>query len=914
MATDLEKLVVQLSADIKGYQNELNKANGVTQRQARAIENRFRAMNKNLDSIGKSAANALIAPLTGIAAALSVREVAQYADAWTQAKNSLAVAGVVGQQQADVLDKIFQSAQANATPINALASLYGKAAQSADNLGASQEDLLKFSDGVAVALRVAGTGASEASGALTQLSQLLGSARVQAEEFNSVNEGARPILIAVANGLDAAGGSVNKLKQLVNDGKLTGQQFFQAFLKGLPTIQAMAANATQTIDQGLTKVNNAFTKYIGQTDESLSASQRLVGGLNALANNFDATADIVLKVASIIAGALVGRSIAGMIAKLGLATTVVTRFVAALRAATTVGGVATAIGGLSAAAGPIGLLIGGTVVGALALFASSSEKASVGARTYADALKQVEAAANAAAPAIRNASQAQNAQQTNALSSGVSTGVQAISDARQAAVDLFSTILDNAPRRLISEEQLGSLQELRDGLKSGAVSATDAKDQLFALANGNANFQKLANQMEPLLDALSKAIEATGVLSSRLSSLQGPEFRQDNGATIAAYDKIVAQGRAFVDEATRRAGLTKDQLALENEILEVRKEALAAGAQISDEQINALAKTRLAGDASRSAEGKTVKANADSRFDQDIQAVRDRTAALLQEQQAIGLSNVEQEKRRMALELEQQALADLREEARRKGETDLDSIKLSPDQVAAIDAVSQAYAEQADALKNAQEAFDNAKDLTKDVFGGFLEDIRQGTSATDALKSALDRLESKLLDLALNAAIEKLFQTLAGGGLGSLFGGGSSFGSGGIGHAATGGSISGPGTGTSDSIPTMLSNGEYVVRASSARQNRALLDAINYGAGRVIRMASGGPVGRAAPASSSKGRSDGIVINNYGRDQVQANVRDDGTTEVIIGTVQQGMSQGRFNPTMRGTFGVGNNRIRRGTV
>lgn len=37
-------------------------------------------------------------------------------------------------------------------------------------------------------------------------------------------------------------------------------------------------------------------------------------------------------------------------------------------------------------------------------------------------------------------------------------------------------------------------------------------------------------------------------------------------------------------------------------------------------------------------------------------------------------------------------------------------------------------------------------------------------------------------------------------------------------QAATGGHISGPGTGTSDSIPAMLSNGEFVLRAASVRK------------------------------------------------------------------------------------------------
>jgi tape measure domain-containing protein len=46
---------------------------------------------------------------------------------------------------------------------------------------------------------------------------------------------------------------------------------------------------------------------------------------------------------------------------------------------------------------------------------------------------------------------------------------------------------------------------------------------------------------------------------------------------------------------------------------------------------------------------------------------------------------------------------------------------------------------------------------------------------------------------------------------------------------ATGGNVSGPGTGTSDSILAKLSNGEFVVNAKATKENRALLESINNG-------------------------------------------------------------------------------------
>jgi hypothetical protein len=59
---------------------------------------------------------------------------------------------------------------------------------------------------------------------------------------------------------------------------------------------------------------------------------------------------------------------------------------------------------------------------------------------------------------------------------------------------------------------------------------------------------------------------------------------------------------------------------------------------------------------------------------------------------------------------------------------------------------------------------------------------------------------------------------------------------------ATGGWINGPGTETSDSIPRMLSNGEFVIRASEAAKYGPLLEAINSGRGPRVSGLNGGTV------------------------------------------------------------------------
>jgi tape measure domain-containing protein len=87
----------------------------------------------------------------------------------------------------------------------------------------------------------------------------------------------------------------------------------------------------------------------------------------------------------------------------------------------------------------------------------------------------------------------------------------------------------------------------------------------------------------------------------------------------------------------------------------------------------------------------------------------------------------------------------------------------------------------------------------------------------------------------------------------------------GIGGKATGGEIIGPGTGTSDSILSWLSNGEYVIKASAVK---ALgIDALNtLNTGRMPAFATGGLVTGASLSTIGSGYSrSNSAVNNAGK-------------------------------------------------
>lgn len=101
------------------------------------------------------------------------------------------------------------------------------------------------------------------------------------------------------------------------------------------------------------------------------------------------------------------------------------------------------------------------------------------------------------------------------------------------------------------------------------------------------------------------------------------------------------------------------------------------------------------------------------------------------------------------------------------------------------------------------------------------------------------------------------------GAIASLFGGGSGSAPTAV-AAATGGHIRGPGTGTSDSIPAWLSDGEFVVKASATKQWLPVLHAINEN--RMPAFAAGGPVGamRGSGDASGAGGLGSLQVNIIG--------------------------------------------------
>jgi tape measure domain-containing protein len=252
------------------------------------VESRMSRFGKGMQSSMVAVQRAWIGVFAGVAA---LRGAQQLIDASTRIENSLKVAGLAGTELTSVYDSLFESAQRNAAPVEALTELYSRAALVQGELGISTQELLGFTDKIAVALRVSGKSAAESSGALLQLSQALGSGIVRAEEFNSILEGALPIAQAAAAGLDEAGGSVSRLRQLIVDGKVSSEAFFRAFEAGSSILTDKVANAELTVSQQFIRLQNVLIDTAGKFDDVTGAGGGAGDVIGRLADEIAAFGD-----------------------------------------------------------------------------------------------------------------------------------------------------------------------------------------------------------------------------------------------------------------------------------------------------------------------------------------------------------------------------------------------------------------------------------------------------------------------------------------------------------------------------------------------------------------------------------------------------------------------------------------------
>ncbi|MEQ5350116.1 phage tail tape measure protein [Proteus genomosp. 6] len=286
MAGALGRLNIDLTLNTANFTNAINRSQRQTEQFGQRIRVSLQAITVQQERMVSQTAksSALFTRFASVAAsALSVRQVINYADGWTELQNRLKLVTESSVELNKATQAVYDIAQKTYQSLDATAQVYQRFADNADRLGLSQQKVAELTETVSKAVAISGASATAAQAALIQFGQALASGQLRGEELNSVMEQTPALAKAIADGM---GVSVGELRKKAQDGEMTIEKVIQALERVADSVDKKFATSVTTVSQGFTNLQSAMTKFIGEANQGTGATQLLTTGLSALSNHF----------------------------------------------------------------------------------------------------------------------------------------------------------------------------------------------------------------------------------------------------------------------------------------------------------------------------------------------------------------------------------------------------------------------------------------------------------------------------------------------------------------------------------------------------------------------------------------------------------------------------------------------------
>jgi len=583
MAKDVERLVLELSADVSRLERGMRQGQRVAEQRTRAIEKSFERMNQNTSrSVASMGANIQTA-ITSIAVGAAAREVQQYADAWTRMSNPLRAAGA---DQATVnaqMEELVGISLRSRSSLEGTATLYNRLTASAKELGVSQEQVARVTETVNKALATSNLSASERSSAVTQLAQGLGSGTLAGDELKAIRENSIVLAQAIADEFDT---TIGGLKKLGEEGVLTSARVFRAIENAQAGTDAAFARTTATIGDAFTNLETRTTQFIGQLDASTGASAKFAAVVEFVANNLDEIATAAGYAAVAVGtGYATALTIAGVKTALaGIATARLTAFQIAMTASMTGATRAQVALNVAMAANPVGLVVVAVAALATGLVVLNQRfgESAVAARRLDDtvtatdkALDEYETAARAAANAT-----AENRKEMNLAAAA------ALNEAR-SRVTATNVLYEELRVRAALRAEAARVAEAQASGRGAGLSGPSYSPGLGAGTSDLAS--RRADQQEA--DAKVAADAAKARLESIIADAERG-FRTE-GAGAGAAPPAARAAAAVSSEADRVKDLREEVDRLSYDILSETEKAAVDLAKVRDTLRAAVAEKML---------------------------------------------------------------------------------------------------------------------------------------------------------------------------------------------------------------------------------------------------------------------------------------------------------------------------------
>ena len=172
----------------------------------------------------------------------------------------------------DTLNLIYASAQNARSELGAMADVVARFGNNAGDAFSGTQEVVDFANLVQKQMTIAGASTDEASNAILQLSQALGSGVLRGDELNSIFEQAPNLIQSIADYLDVP---IGKIREMAKDGELTADVVKAAIFASADDINAKFEQMPMTWGQVWTAMGNTAVMQM----------QPVLDKVNEIANN-----------------------------------------------------------------------------------------------------------------------------------------------------------------------------------------------------------------------------------------------------------------------------------------------------------------------------------------------------------------------------------------------------------------------------------------------------------------------------------------------------------------------------------------------------------------------------------------------------------------------------------------------------
>lgn len=254
----------EIQADIQQTSNSIN--------EAAQSQNGF---NQELQS-GSSHADGLLNSVKNLVATYatlkSVESALNTSDELVQTTSRLNMMNDGLQSTQELVNMVYAAAQDARGSFSEMADVVARFGNNAGDAFGSSEEVVAFADLIQKQMTIAGASTQEASNAMLQLSQALGSGVLRGDELNSIFEQAPNLIQSIADYLDVP---IGKIREMAADGELSADVVKAAIFASADEINAKFEEMPMTWGQTWQSMKNT----------ALIAFQPVLQRLNDIANS-----------------------------------------------------------------------------------------------------------------------------------------------------------------------------------------------------------------------------------------------------------------------------------------------------------------------------------------------------------------------------------------------------------------------------------------------------------------------------------------------------------------------------------------------------------------------------------------------------------------------------------------------------